>query len=258
MEMQAGGAATPPAMPPAGTTPALTMATTPAVALATAAPQLVWMSQSDWLKVVTRSELKAELKVERPKKMTVAAQVGRAHRMPAEWKSSNVNGVCVNRLHNDERAAAAGFDGVYRGSAVRRVERRQEDPERAALEREAEARRKRARRVELEKEDRDALRELASTHNAVHEALPLEATPAGLRETAVDGTPRSAKAAGAQLRALTQSFYQRLTDPRFYGFEHEDLLSVQVRTESWQPRQFWESGVRNLKRFGGIKLVFNR
>ena len=247
--MQAGSAATPPAMPPV-----VTMATTPAAALATAAPQLVWMSQSDWLKVVTRSELKAEQKVERPKKLTVAAQVGRTHRLPAEWKSSNRHGVCVKRLHTDERAAAAGFDGDYQESAVRRVERRQEDPERAALEREAEARRKRARCVELEKEDRDALRELASSRNELHEALPLEATPAGLRETAVDGTPRSAKAAGAQLRALTQSFYQRLTDPRCYGFKHEDLLSVQVRTESWQPRQFWESGVRNLKRVGGESL----
>ena len=49
-------AATPPAVPPA--TPA-----TPGV------QQHVWMSQSDWHKVVTRRELKAELKLESlPKK----------------------------------------------------------------------------------------------------------------------------------------------------------------------------------------------
>jgi len=237
--------------------PAATLSTTPAAALATAAPQLVWMSQSDWQKVVTRRELKAEQKVERPKPLTVAAQVGRAHRLPAEWKSSNFYGVCIKRLHTAERAAAAGFDHYPGDKAVRRAERRQENPERAALEREVEARRKRARRVELEKEDRDALRELACTHNALHEALPLEATPAGLRETAVDGTPRSAKAAGAQLRTLTQSFYERLTDPQFYGFEHEDLLSVRVRTEFWQRgrEQSWEPRARTLKRFGGKACV---
>lgn len=240
-------------MPPAGTTPAATLATTPAATLTTSTSQLVWMSQSDWEKVVTRRELKSEQKVERQKPLTIAAQVGRAHRLPAEWESSNFYGACIKRLHTDERAAAAGFDHYPGDKAVRRAERRQENPERAALEREAEARRKRARRVELEKEDRDALRELASTHEL---ASPLEATPAGLRETALDGTPRSAKAAGAQLRALTQSFYQRLTDPGFYGFKHEDLLSVQVRTEFWQPKQeVWESGVRNLKRLGGKACV---
>ena len=49
----------------------------------------------------------------------------------------------------------------------------------------------------------------------------------------MDGTPRSAKAAGAELRKLTQSFYERLLDPRFYGFEHEDLKNVKVTTEFW-------------------------
>jgi len=122
-------------------------------------------------------------------------------------------GVCFKRLHTDERAATAGFDKEWSEKAVRRAERAQEDPERATLEREADARRKRARRIEHEKEDRDALRELASTRNC--DTLPLEATPSSLRETALDGTPRSAKAAGAQLRALTKSFYERLTDPRF-------------------------------------------
>ena len=97
----------------------------------------------------------------------------------------------------------------------------------------------------------------------------INCTPAGLRETAADGTPRSAKAAGAELRQLTQSFYQRLQDPRFYGCEIEDLQKVQVPTEFWvrahsveksrdskqvvsewvQPH--WETGVRPLKRFGG-------
>ena len=132
----------------------------------------------------------------------------------------------------------------------------QEDPERAALEREAEARRKRVRRIEEGKEDRDALRELASSRDA----LPLEATPTGLRETAVDGTPRSAKAAGAELRQLTQSFYERLLDPRFYGFEHEDLQNVHVTARVWQRwrpsssnrvNDHYVTGVRALKRFGG-------
>ena len=133
--------------------------------------------------------------------------------------------------HRRERAAAAGFDHYPGDKAVRRAERRQENPERAALEGEAEARRKRVRRIELAKEDRDALRELASSRDC--DALPLEATPAGLRETALDGTPRSAKAAGAQLRVLTQSFLMRLTDPRFYGFEHGELEAVSVPTEIW-------------------------
>lgn len=242
-------------MPPAGTMPAATLSTTPAATLATAAPQLVWMSPSDWQKVVTRRELKAEQRVERPKQLTVAEQQGRAHRLPAEYESSNAYGPCVKRLHTDERAAAAGFDYYPGDKAVRRAERRQETPELAALERVADARRKRARRIEHEKEDRDALRELASTRNC--DTLPLEATPSSLRETALDGTPRSAKAAGAQLRALTKSFYERLTDPRFYGFTHEDLLSVQVRTEFWQHghEQSWEPGARTLKRFGGKACV---
>jgi hypothetical protein len=84
MEMQAGGAATPPAMPPVGTTPAATLATTPAATLTTSTSQPVWMSQSDWEKVVTRRELKSEQKVERPKPLTIAAQVGRAHRVARE------------------------------------------------------------------------------------------------------------------------------------------------------------------------------
>ena len=143
-------------------------------------------------------------------------------------------GACVKKLQTDERAAAAGCDKEWskaRDKAVRRAERAQEDPERATLEREAGARRKRARRIEDGKEDRDALRELASTRDC--DALPLEATPAGLREAALDGTPRSAKAAGAQLRVLTQSFLMRLTDPRFYGFEHGELEAVSVPTEVW-------------------------
>ena len=73
--------------------------------------------------------------------------------------------------------------------------------------------------------------------------LPLEATPASLRETAVDGTPRSAKAAGAQLRRLTQSFYERLLDPRFYGFSHEELEQVEVRTFQWSKFSEWVEGV---------------
>ena len=65
--MLAPAADAPPAMPPA-MTPAATLATTPAATLATAAaPPLVWMEPDDWHKVITRRELKAEQKVERPK-----------------------------------------------------------------------------------------------------------------------------------------------------------------------------------------------
>ena len=103
--------------------------------------------------------------------------------------------------------------------------------------------RKRVRRIEEEKEDRDALRELASSRND-GTILALDQTPAGLREVATDGTPRSAKAAGAKLRELTQSIYRRLQDPRFYGVSCEDLQVVQVGMGT---------GTRPLKRFGGNK-----
>ena len=142
--------------------------------------------------------------------------------------SSNLAGPCVKRLHSDERAAAAGYaDCWVSASQVRRAERAKEDSERAEREKEAEARRKRVRRIEKEKEDRDAMRELARSRC---DSLPLEATPAGLRETAVDGTPRRAKAAGAKLRELTVSFYQKLTSPRLYNMEPVELGSVQVPT----------------------------
>lgn len=193
------------------------------------APQLAWMSQEDWQTVVTRRELKAEHKVERPRKARTA------RRMPAEWTSSNHAGVCVKRLHTDERAAAAGFDvDSYSAQAVRRAERAQEDPERALLAREAVARRKRVRRIEEGKEDREAMRELARSRDC--DANPLEATPDGLRETATDGTPRSAKTAGEKLRQLTQSFYQRLLHPQHYGISHEEIQALSV------PCTFWDQG----------------
>ena len=75
------------------------------------------------------------------------------------------NGACTKRLHSDERAAAAGFDIDiwWCSNSLRRAERRQEDPEWAAVKREADVRRKRSRRIDVGKEDRDALRELASS-----------------------------------------------------------------------------------------------
>ena len=73
--MQASAATTPPAMLHAEMTPAVTLATTPAATLATAAQPLVWMSLSDWLKVVTRRELKAEQKVERPKLLALTMTI---------------------------------------------------------------------------------------------------------------------------------------------------------------------------------------
>ena len=115
------------------------------------------------------------------------------------------------------------------------------------------------RRIEEGKEDRDALRQLASSRND-GTVLELEATPAGVREAAMDGTPRSAKAAGATLRALTQTFYERLLDPRFYNVEHDELERLQVATEFWDATSnrrdpHWEMGVRPLKRFGGKAIA---
>ena len=86
----------------------------------------------------------------------------------------------------------------------------------------------------------------------------LELTPPGLRETAIDGTPRRAKAAGAKLRKLTESLYERLLDPRLYGIAvEEDLEDVWVKTTFWdygsfgQERGHWSVGTRKLKRCGG-------
>lgn len=142
--------------------------------------------------------------------------------------------------------------------AVRRAERAREDPEQAKLDRAADAQRKRVRRIEDGKEDRDALRELSSSRDD-GTVLALESTPDGLRETATDGTPRSAKAAGAKLRKLTQSLYERLMDPRFYDVTSEELKAVRARTQFWDAshptRQGWETGTRPLKRFGGKARV---
>ena len=76
-----------------------------------------------------------------------------------------------------------------------------------------------------------------------------------MRETAVDGTPRSAKAAGAELRKLTQTFYERLVDPRFYNVPHEELEAVRVRVDVYDQSEGWRPGMRPLKRFGGKPTV---
>jgi hypothetical protein len=221
-------------MPPTVTTPAATLATMPAATLATpAAPPLVWMSPGDWHKVVTSRELKAEQKVERPgEKRTVAAQqeldeevaVAREEEKPepaepaVSWIGSDPFGrPCVKRYLTAERAAAAGVNVErYFGAdgdtleyysvrvsnrlshAVRRAERAAADDEQQTQRAKAEeARRKRVRRIQEGKEDRDAMRELARSRAC--DALPLEPTPADVRRTALQGTPRSAKEAGAQL-----------------------------------------------------------
>ena len=164
--------------------------------------------------------------------------------------------------HTVERAAACGVEAVWletgeisrsSAAAVRRAERPGKDTEQGQLDRAAEARRKRVRRVDIEKEDRDALRELARERDDGWR-LELEATPAGLRETAKDGTPRSAKAAGASLRKLTRTFYERLMDPRFYGVTEEDLREVSVKTQMWDTGTVcreWARGARRLQRYGG-------
>lgn len=184
----------------------------------------------------------------------------------AMWSSERD---CVKKHLTSERAAAAGVDvdryfdadGVKRGykvsgnlsKVVRRRERSAEDPERAQRDKEAEARRKRVRRIEDEKEDRDALRALARSRSDGAK-LELEDTPAGLREIATDGTPRSAKTAGTKLRALTQKCYELLMHPTLCGIAHEELREVRVETDFWDKsdptRQHWGKRVRPLKRFG--------
>jgi hypothetical protein len=193
--------------------------------------------------------------------------------MPPEGSSTGL--VCIRTRHlTADRVVAAGVDSQQlaltadnwqaRGALskqVRRRERSKEDAVRAQREKAVEARRKRVRRVNFEKEDRDALRKVARSHDD-GTRLPLEATPGGLRETAIDGTPHSAKAAGAKLRKLTQTFYERLMDPRFYGVTENELADVMVETEFWDSRTQdrdssaaghgeWDWGLRRLKRYGG-------
>ena len=130
---------------------------------------------------------------------------------------------CIRtRLITNERLVAAGIDEKKNeltawdarrllSKQVRRQERKLErNADEDATRKQAEARRKRMRRVVFDNEDRNALRKLARSCNDGTQ-LELEPTPEGLRETAKDGTPRSAKAAGAKLRKLTNTFYSRLT-----------------------------------------------
>ena len=163
-----------------------------------------------------------------------------------------------------ERAAAVGvnvekyFDAdgnprretstyLSRYKVVTRAERAQEDPEAAERAKAAESRRKRVRRVEEGKEDRDALRELARCRD--YDAL-LGPTPNGLRETAMDGTPRRAKQSSEQLRGLTTSFYARLSA---IGCTVDVLKEVAVKTTYWEPKGLrgWTRGTRPLKRYKG-------
>ena len=144
---------------------------------------------------------------------------------------------------------------TLREAGIHKRQRKSVDPEQAQLHKEAEARRKRVRRVNFDKEDRDALRELANSRNDGSK-LELPPTPAGLRETALDGTPRSAKAAGLKLRKLTRTFYERLKDPRFYGVTEKQLRHVEVKTkfcptDSQDFEKEWTTGVRRLKQYGG-------
>ena len=73
----------------------------------------------------------------------------------------------------------------------------------------------------------------------------------------MDGTPRSAKAAGKELRKLTDTFYERLKDPRFYGVTDEELGDRVVKTKFWDQdistgsSGLWQYGTRPLMRYGG-------
>jgi hypothetical protein len=75
--------------------------------------------------------------------------------------------------------------------------------------REHDSRRKRNRRIDVDSDDREALRTFASTH------IPgsvLPATPEGLRERACYGSPTTAKEAGVDLRDLLQSIEEQVND----------------------------------------------
>ena len=87
------------------------------------------------------------------------------------------------------------------GLAKRRVRKPKEDKV-------AGARRKRLRRISLEREDREALREVARNMARSRGDLPeLQATPAGLHEAAMEGTPRSARAAGAKVPTVVPRYH---------------------------------------------------
>jgi hypothetical protein len=189
-----------------------------------------------------------------------------SRRRPREssWVGKDPQGQqCTKRSLTVERAAAAGVDVAKyfdaSGSkldwcdsalcqAVRRGELAAANAAQAQAKQAAEARRKRVRRIDEGKEDRDALREFARTRDD-GTCLELEATPVGLRETAADGTPRSAKAAGADLRKLTQSFLERLVT--LYRVAPEELETVQVRAQTYQHDGGWRPTVRPLKRLRG-------
>ena len=99
------------------------------------------------------------------------------------------------------------------------------------------------------KDDRYALREVARSRGDGTRP-DFEQTPAGLRETAADGTPRRAKAAGAQLRQLTLSFYHELYT--FYGVTSEELEALCVNAKLWDKLgNQWVMGTRPLKLFRG-------
>ena len=72
--------------------------------------------------------------------------------------------------------------------------------------------------------------------------------------TAADCTPRSAKAAGADLRKLTQSFYVRLMT--LYRVSPEELETVEVSAQAYQMSESgWRHTMRPLKRFRGKRGV---
>ena len=68
--------------------------------------------------------------------------------------------------------------------------------------------------------------------------------------------PLSCRGAGAKLRKLTQSFYERLQDPRFYGVDPDKLFRVKVKCKFWHITDVadglfrWETGIRHLIRHG--------
>ena len=150
-----------------------------------------WMAQSDWQAYDAWPS--AELRVEHSRRKQAKVENDR------KWREANAEHIQAKAeerqrdaarsawKYSAERKAAAGAEHVTSWSSVARLERRKGDAAKAEAEMEVDARRKRVRRINDEKEDRDALRELASSRNdCAH--LELEQTP----YAASDRTPHLA------------------------------------------------------------------
>ena len=137
----------PPAEPPAEPPPSISI---PPVEPPAQPPKLTWRPPEDWR--VTDSLLDLGIR----------------------------GGSGIRRPIDEERAAAAGVDlkGMHWSGRSKALRWRERSEEKSQVEKAADARRKRVRRVELERDDREAMRQLARSRND-GTLLELEPTPAG-------------------------------------------------------------------------------